>query len=86
MSQLTTAHNGYLTFSVEFGLILSLLFFFIFCIPIRQFNKLSRKNAFTFIAVLMFFIQNLTNDMVYSSDMFVLLIIAIVLTINQLSL
>ena len=30
LSQLTTAHNGYLTFSVEFGLILSLLFFFIF--------------------------------------------------------
>ena len=78
LSQLTTAHNGYLTFSVEFGLILSLLFFFIFFVfLIRQFNKLNRKNAFTFIAVLMFFIQNLTNDMVYSPDMFVLLIIAI---------
>ena len=78
LSQLTTAHNGYLTFSVEFGLILSLSFFFVFFIfLIRQFNKLSRKNSLTFIAVLMFFIQNLTNDMVYSPDMFVLLIIAI---------
>ena len=27
LSQLTTAHNGYLTFSVEFGLLISLLFF-----------------------------------------------------------
>ena len=70
--------NIYLTFSVEFGLILSLSFFFVFFIfLIRQFNKLSRKNSLTFIAVLMFFIQNLTNDMVYSPDMFVLLIIAI---------
>ena len=27
LSQLTTAHNGYLTFAVEYGLLISILFF-----------------------------------------------------------
>ena len=30
LSQLTTAHNGYLTFAVEFGLTISIIFYLIF--------------------------------------------------------
>ena len=39
-----------------------------------QSNKLN--NLFAFLAVMMFIFQNLTNDMVYSPDMFLLLIIS----------
>ena len=78
LSQLTTAHNGYLTFSVEFGLVISIMFYAIFLLfLIRIFFIIDNRNAFTFIAISMFFIQNLTNDMIYSPDMWVLLIISV---------
>ena len=78
LSQLTTAHNGYLTFSVEFGIFMSILFYLVFFIFIlKQFILANSNSAFTFIAMMMFFVLNLTNDMVYSPDMFVLLIISI---------
>ena len=83
LSQLTTAHNGYLTFSVEFGLIFSIMFFSIILLFLsRKFITINSRNAFSFIAISMFFIQNLTNDMIYSPDMWVLLIISIALN-NQ---
>ena len=78
LSQLTTAHNGFLTFSVEFGLIFSIMFFSIILLFLsRMFSTIDSRNAFSFIAISMFFIQNLTNDMIYSPDMWVLLIISI---------
>ena len=78
LSQLTTAHNGYLTFSVEFGIFMSILFYLVFFIFIlKQFILANSNNAFTFLAMMMFFVLNLTNDMIYSPDMFVLLIISI---------
>ena len=36
LSQLTTAHNGYLTFSVEFGIFISILFYSVFFIFILK--------------------------------------------------
>ena len=77
LSQLTTAHNGYLTFSVEFGIFISLIFYsiiFYYIFKLLLTNKLN--NLFAFLAVMMFIFQNLTNDMVYSPDMFLLLIIS----------
>ena len=77
LSQLTTAHNGYLTFSVEFGILLTLIFYliiFYYIFKLLLAKKLN--NLFPFLAVMMFMFQNLTNDMVYSPDMFLLLIIS----------
>ena len=58
LSQLTTAHNGYLTFSVEFGVIISVLFYFIIFYYILKF-LFSKKfnNIFALLAVLMFLFQ-----------------------------
>ena len=77
LSQLTTAHNGYLTFSVEFGVIISVLFYFIIFYYILKF-LFSKKfnNIFALLAVLMFLFQNITNDMIYSPDMFFLFTIS----------
>ncbi len=78
LSQLTTAHNGYMTFSVEFGIFMTILFYLVFFIFIvKQFTLANSNSAFTFLAMMMFFVLNLTNDMIYSPDMFVLLIISI---------
>ena len=77
LSQLTTAHNGYLTFGVEFGIILSILFYLIIFYFIYQILfSTNLTNVFALIAVLMFLFQNFTNDMIYSPDMFILLIIS----------
>ena len=57
---------------------MSILFYLVFFIFIlKQFILANSNSAFTFIAMMMFFVLNLTNDMVYSPDMFVLLIISI---------
>ena len=77
LSQLTTAHNGYLTFSVEFGVIISVLFYLIIfysVIKLLFFEK--SDNMFALLSVFMFLFQNLTNDMIYSPDMFLLLTIS----------
>ena len=77
LSQLTTAHNGYLTFFVEYGLLNGLLFYFLlFYLVFRNFN--SKKQNETYIlsfALLYFLIHNLTNDLVYSPDAFILFLI-----------
>ena len=73
LSQLTTAHNGYLTFAVEYGLLISLLFFgIIFLFVLNIFKIINDKNIILFLCLLAFLIQNLTNDMLYSADIFVL--------------
>ena len=77
LSQLTTAHNGYLTFGVEFGILISLIFYsiiFYFIFKLLFFKK--TNNIYALIAVLMFLFQNLTNDMIYSPDMVLLFIIS----------
>ena len=77
LSQLTTAHNGYLTFFVEYGLLNGLFFYFLlFYLVFRNFN--SKKQNETYIlsfALLYFLIHNLTNDLVYSPDAILLFII-----------
>ena len=78
LSQLTTAHNGYLTFSVEFGLLFSILFYSVIIFGMfRTLNKIDSINIFPYLAIIMFLIQNITNDMIYSPDMFVLFILSI---------
>jgi len=73
LSQLTTAHNGYLTFTVEYGLLISLLFFgVIFRAVIILLKKLNDENIFIYLGLLGFLIQNVTNDMIYSPDVFLL--------------
>ena len=73
LSQLTTAHNGYLTFAVEYGLLISLIFFgIIFLFVFNIFKTIDDKNIILFLCLLAFLIQNLTNDMLYSADIFVL--------------
>ena len=77
LSQLTTAHNGYLTFSVEFGLMFSVLFYLIIALGMfKALNFINSSNIFPYLAIIMFLIQNITNDMIYSPDMFVLFILS----------
>ena len=77
LSQLTTAHNGYLTFSVEYGLLISFIFYaLIFYFIVLNYLESSKKDIFIFVSCLMMMIQNFTNDMVYSPDIFVLFLIA----------
>ncbi len=76
LSQLTTAHNGYLTFAVEFGLTISIIFYSIFIyLIIKTIDKVNNQNIFLYLPVLVFFVQNFTNDMIYSPDMVVMLIV-----------
>ena len=73
LSQLTTAHNGYLTFAVEYGLFISILFFLVvFFFIFKLINELTKENIFLFLCLTAFLFQNLTNDMIYSSDAFIL--------------
>ena len=73
LSQLTTAHNGYLTFSVEFGLIWSIFLFSIFIYIFRSiYLKIEKQNyqILIFLTLIVFLITNLTNDMLYSPDIY----------------
>ena len=68
LNQLTTAHNGYLTFAVEYGALLSIIFYsLIFFILLKAFSD-KDKNQFSKIVLIAFFLQNLTNDLIYSPD------------------
>jgi hypothetical protein len=64
--EITTSHNGFLTMAVEYGsfLILLILIFVVFLI-MRNFNK---SNKLEIALVLMFLVQNTTNDLVYAPD------------------
>ena len=77
LSQLTTAHNGYLTFSVEFGLIWSIFLFSIFIYIFRSiYFKIEKQNyqILIFLTLIVFLITNLTNDMLYSPDIYLLFV------------
>ena len=77
LSQLTTAHNGYLTFSVEFGLMFSILFYLIIAFGmIKALSFINSSNIFPYLAMVMFLLQNITNDMIYSPDMSVLILVS----------
>ena len=64
--EITTSHNGFLTMSVEYGIlpVAFLLFSFLYLI----FNNLNRNYIFEHIIFIMFLVQNLTNDLIYSPD------------------
>ena len=82
LSQLTTAHNGYLTFSVEFGLIWSIFLFSIFIYIFRSiYLKIGKQNyqILIFLTLIIFLITNLTNDMLYSPDIYLLFVFCLAL-------
>ncbi len=64
--EITTSHNGFLTMSVEYGIlpVVFLLLSFLYLI----FNNLNRNYLFEHIIFAMFLVQNLTNDLIYSPD------------------
>ena len=64
--EITTSHNGFLTMSVEYGIlpVVFLLLSFLYLV----FNNLNRNYLFEHIIFAMFLIQNLTNDLIYSPD------------------
>ena len=64
--EITTSHNGFLTMSVEYGIlpVVFLILSFLYLV----FNNLNRNYLFEHIIFAMFLIQNLTNDLIYSPD------------------
>ena len=69
LSQLTTAHNGYLTFFVEYGLLQGLIFFiFLFFLVFNKFNSMNDDNLILIFSLFYFLIHNITNDLIYSPD------------------
>tara|TARA_B100001250_G_C19790052_1_gene786049 strand:+ start:1 stop:1986 length:1986 start_codon:yes stop_codon:yes gene_type:complete len=64
--EITTSHNGFLTMSVEYGVIpVSLLILLSIYLVIKNMNK---KFELELTIFLMLFLQNITNDLVYSPD------------------
>ena len=73
LSQLTTAHNGYLTFAVEYGLLFATLFYLaIFFFIYELYKNIENETMLLFLTLIAFLVQNITNDLIYSSDMFIL--------------
>ena len=69
LSQLTTAHNGYLTFFVEYGLLQGLIFFIILIFLVFNKSNIINDNQLILIFSLLYFlIHNITNDLIYSPD------------------
>ena len=64
--EITTSHNGFLTMSVEYGIFPVILLIFS-CIYL-VIKNLNRKYTFEIIIFFMLFVQNLTNDLIYSPD------------------
>ena len=64
--EITTSHNGFLTMSVEYGIlpVVFLLLSFLYLV----FNNLNRNYLFEHIIFTMFLVQNLTNDLIYAPD------------------
>jgi len=69
LSQLTTSHNGFLTYAVEYGLFLSIILFCFFLYSIRI-GVTHISNESNLLVTLMSFllIQNFTNDLIYAPD------------------
>jgi len=64
--EITTSHNGFLTMAVEYGLFPVLLIVLLcFYLIIKNFQKTYTLELTIF---LMFLLQNLTNDLIYSPD------------------
>ena len=64
--EITTSHNGFLTMSVEYGVFpVSVILLACAFLIIKNFH---RKQQLELVLFLMLFIQNLTNDLVYSPD------------------
>ena len=69
LSQLTTAHNGYLTFFVEYGLLQGLIFFIVLIFLVFNKSNIINDNQLILIFSLLYFlIHNITNDLIYSPD------------------
>ena len=64
--EITTAHNGFLTMSVEYGLFPVLII--IFLIAYSLIKNFKRIFGFEIALLLMLIAQNLTNDLVYAPD------------------
>ena len=77
LNQLTTAHNGYLTFDVEYGLLLTVIFYSLILLILYKSFLDKRKNYLSKIVIIAFLIQNLTNDLIYSPDASLFLFICI---------
>ena len=64
--EITTSHNGFLTMSVEYGLLPVLIIVTgIFYLILRNFKK---ENEFEIVIFLMLLTQNLSNDLIYAPD------------------
>ncbi len=64
--EITTAHHGFLTMAVEYGIFpVSLIVLFCLYLIIKNFQKTYTLELTIF---LMFLLQNLTNDLIYSPD------------------
>jgi len=64
--EITTSHNGFLTMSVEYGLLPVL--FIVICIFYLIFKNIKKENNLEIVILLMLFTQNLTNDLIYAPD------------------
>ncbi len=64
--EITTSHNGFLTMAVEYGILpVSLIVLFCLYLILKNFQKTYTLELTIF---LMFLLQNLTNDLIYSPD------------------
>ena len=64
--EITTSHNGFLTMSVEYGLLPVLIIIIgIFYLILKNYKK---ENNLEIVILLMLITQNLTNDLIYAPD------------------
>ena len=77
LSQLTTAHNGYLTFFVEYGIFKGMIFFIpLIYLVFKNFNYKKNDSLMILnISLIYFLIHNVTNDLIYSPDAMILFIL-----------
>ena len=64
--EITTSHNGFLTMAVEYGLFIVLII--VFSIFYLIYDNFDSKNFFEIGLLLMFLLQNLSNDLIYAPD------------------
>jgi len=64
--EITTSHNGFLTMSVEYGLLPVLTI--VMCIFYLIFKNVKKENDLEIVILFMLITQNLTNDLIYAPD------------------
>ena len=64
--EITTSHNGFLTMAVEYGLFIVLVI--VLSIFYLIYDNFDSKNFFEIGLLLMFLLQNLSNDLIYAPD------------------